>query len=241
MWPRRSKIGRMFGMIDKPPTAKARKKIIPAHLAVTAMRASGYKTTAYGLAGLIDNSIQAQSTEVEVTCVEERKMVQKRHLSRMPEIAVIDNGEGMTSEVLTMALEFGNGMRLADRSGIGRFGMGLPNASISQCRRLDVWTWQAGPDNAVHSYLDVDDIEAGAYDEVPEPQTDPVPQIWRERAAKIGSKGTLIVWTQFDQHRLTWASARGTLHNTEILIVRIYRKFIALGSIGIQIKIGRAH
>src|SRR3546814_730065 len=84
--------------------------------------------------------------------------------------------------------------------------------------------------------LDVDDIEAGAYDEVPEPQTDPVPQIWRERAAKIGSKGTLIVWTQFDQHRLTWASARGTLHNTEILIGRIYRKFIDLGSIGIRLK-----
>src|SRR3546814_17186215 len=87
-------------------------------------------------------------------------MVQKRQRARMTEIAVIDNGEGMTSEVLTMALEFGNGMRLADRSGIGRFGMGLPNASISQCRRLDVWTWQAGPDNAVHSYLDVDDIRS---------------------------------------------------------------------------------
>ena len=61
----------------------------------------------------------------------------------------------MTPDILTMALEFGNGMRLADRSGIGRFGMGLPNASISQCRRVDIWTWQAGPDNAVHSYLDV--------------------------------------------------------------------------------------
>src|SRR3546814_12888174 len=45
-----------------------------------------------------------------------------------------------------------------------------------------------------------------------------------------------IVWTQFDQHRLTWASARGTLHNTDILIGRIYRKFIDLGSIGIRLK-----
>lgn len=215
---------------------KARKKIIPAHLAVTAMRASGYKSTAYALAELIDNSIQAKATEVEVICVEERTMVQKRQRARMTEIAVIDNGEGMTPEILTMALEFGNGMRLADRSGIGRFGMGLPNASISQCRRVDVWTWQAGPNNAVHSYLDVGDIEGGAYDEVPEPEADPVPQIWRDRAAAIGSKGTLIVWSQFDQHRLTWASSRGTLHNTEILIGRIYRKFIDQGSIGIRLK-----
>src|SRR3546814_2500334 len=88
------------------------------------MRASGYKSTAYALAELIDNSIQAKATEVEVICVEERTMVQKRQRARMTEIAVIDNGEGMTSEVLTMALEFGNGMRLADRSGIGRLEIG---------------------------------------------------------------------------------------------------------------------
>src|SRR3546814_2990630 len=103
MWPRRSKIGRMFGMIDKPPTAKARKKIIPAHLAVTAMRASGYKSTAYALAELIDNSIQAKATEVEVICVEERTMVQKRQRARVTEIAVIDNSEGMTSQGIQRA------------------------------------------------------------------------------------------------------------------------------------------
>src|SRR3546814_5158864 len=103
MWPRRSKIGRMFGMIDKPPTAKARKKIIPAHLAVTAMRASGYKSTAYALAELIDNSIQAKATEVEVICVEERTMVQKRQRARMTEIAVIDNrSEEHTSELQSL-------------------------------------------------------------------------------------------------------------------------------------------
>jgi len=127
-------------------------------------------------------------------------------------------------------------MRLKDRSGIGRFGMGLPNASISQCRRVDVWTWQSGIDNALHCYLDLDQIEAGEIDDVPEPEQTPVPPKWRERSSVIGSKGTLIVWSKFDDHRLTWATAKTTLYNTEMLIGRIYRKFIDLGTTQIHLR-----
>lgn len=215
----------------------ARRKIFPPELTVRALRDSGYKNSAYALAELIDNSIQANATEVEVICVEERVMLQERRRARMTEIAVIDNGDGMDANVLTIALEFGNGMRLKDRTGIGRFGMGLPNASISQCHRVDVWSWQAGPDNAVHSYLDVREIEQGLYDEVPPVRADPVPDAWRERAKSIGSKGTLIVWSGLDPARLTWAGARGTLHHTEMLVGRIYRKFIDQGKVEIRLKV----
>ena len=43
--------------------------IIPPELAVKAMRDSGYRNTAYALAELIDNSIQADASEVELICV----------------------------------------------------------------------------------------------------------------------------------------------------------------------------
>ena len=222
-------------MADDQGKPGTRGKIIPARLAVKAMRDSGYKSTAYALAELIDNSIQAEADDVEVICIEEKSLINTRQRARICEIAVIDNGKGMDADVLSMALQFGNGMRLQDRTGIGRFGMGLPNASISQCKRVDVWTWQSGVANALHSYLDVDEIEQGKIDDVPEPDDLAVPKAWLARSGIIGPKGTLVVWSLFDEHRLTWSSSRSTLYNTEMLVGRIYRKFIDDGRISINL------
>jgi len=199
------------------------------------MRDSGYKNTAYALAELIDNSIQAEADLVEVFCVERRVLVSQRERRRITEIAVFDNGYGMNAITLRSALQFGNGTRLDDRSGIGRFGMGLPNASISQCRRVDVWTWQAGPNNALHTYLDLDEIEAGNIRVVPEPAAVGVPDAWRLRSKEVGTTGTLVVWSGFGDNRLTWRGARPTLEHTEVLSGRMYRKFIHEGSVEIRL------
>ena len=42
--------------------------IVPVHLAVQAMRDNGYKNAAYAIAELMDNSIQAGATQVELLC-----------------------------------------------------------------------------------------------------------------------------------------------------------------------------
>ena len=200
--------------------------IIPTELAVRAMRDSGYRNTDYALAELIDNSVQANASQVDVVCFEVMKQVNQRKSRRIDQIAVIDNGDGMTPETLRIALQFGNGTHLKDRKGIGRFGMGLPNSSISQCRRLEVWSWQAGPQNAMWTYLDVDEIEQGLLKSVPIPEQRPVPQEWRDRSNVIGTSGTLVLWSNFDDHRLQWRGAKATLENTEVLIGRMYRKLI---------------
>lgn len=209
--------------------------IVPPELAVKAMRDSGYRNTAYALAELIDNSIQANATEVELVCLEQYETVNSQNRLRLSKIATIDNGDGMTAQTLAIALQFGNGTHLSDRAGIGRFGMGLPNSSISQCRRLDVWTWQNGPDNAYHSYLDVDEIENGTKSRVPTPTVKPVPKEWRDRSNVIGTSGTLVVWSRFEEYRLTWRGATATLRNTEALVGRMYRKFIHEGKATIHL------
>ncbi len=191
------------------------------------MRDSGYKNTAFALAELIDNSIQAGATSVEVLCAEEQAVVNKNVGRRLAKIGVLDNGSGMDGLTLRRALQFGNGTHLLDRSGMGRFGMGLPNSSISQCRRVDVWTWRAGPANALHTYLDLDEILSGTTREVPEPEADGVPREWYSpRSENLSTTGTLVVWSEFERTRLTWKHAKATLDNTEILIGRMYRKFI---------------
>ena len=217
------------------PTNGQSAAIIPAHLAIRAMRDSGYQNTAYALAELIDNSVQASAAEIEVFCIEQFSVVNQRRRRRLHEIAVLDNGHGMDRATVRMALQFGNGTRLDDRVGIGRFGMGLPSASISQARRVDVWSWENGPDNAMHSFISLDDVEANRMDEVPEPQRESVPVRWRHMSSAIGGTGTLVVWSQLDHQRLTWKSARLTLDNTERIVGRIHRRFIADNSVSIRL------
>jgi len=210
-------------------------QIIPASLAITAMRDSGYKSTAYALAELIDNAQQAKATVIELLCLEKREHIKIRSRSRLSEVAVLDNGEGMDHRTLRLALQFGNGKYLKDRSGIGRFGMGLPNASISQARKVEVWTWQNGLDNALYSYLDVVEIESGRLKEIPDPQHKQLPKKWRKLSNNISKSGTLVVWSDLELHRLTWKGGKATLENTERVVGRIYRRFIQDGSIRIRL------
>ena len=210
-------------------------EIVPPELAVKAMRDSGYKNTAYALAELIDNSVQANATTVEIICIEAYRRVNERSRRRIHAIGILDNGVGMLPETLRLALQFGNGTHLTDREGIGRFGMGLPNSSISQCRRIEVWTWQNGPDNAMYTYLDVDEIERRKMFAVPESVHRRLPDEWRTRSGNIHTAGTLVVWTNFDDHRLSWRGALATLRNTESLVGRMYRKFIDDGRLSIRL------
>ncbi len=221
--------------IEPVETSRLDGEIIPLDLAVKAMRDSGYKNTAYALAELIDNSVQAGADSVEVICIEEKQQIKERTRRRIQAIAILDNGEGMSPEILRLALQFGNGTHLTDRKGIGRFGMGLPNSSISQCRRLEVWTWQNGPDNAMYTYLDINQIENRKMFVVPLPSHTPLPREWRVRSEIIETTGTLVLWSDFDDHRLSWRGAKATLKNTESLIGRMYRKFIDSGLLSIRL------
>ena len=237
-WPQHFVTGKMFGMnkvIEQKDTEDDAGFIIPPDLAVKAMRDSGYRNTAYALAELIDNSIQAEASEVELVCVEKYEQVNSHQRLRLQEIGTIDNGKGMSAETLSIALQFGNGTHLEDRAGIGRFGMGLPNSSISQCRRLDVWTWTNGPDNAIHSYLDVGEIQGRTLKRVPPPSPSPVPEKWRKRSEILKTSGTLVVWSDFEEYRLTWRGGEATLRNTETIIGRMYRKFINDGRVTIHL------
>ena len=178
--------------------------IVPTHLAVQAMRDNGYKNAAYAIAELMDNAIQAGATHVELLCGEKTSLVEQRSRTRVEQIAVLDNGCGMDADVLRMAMQFGNGTRLdaGQQTGIGRFGMGLPASSVSQCTRVDVWTWQSGVESALHTYLDLDQIKQRLQSSVPRPAAQAVPSLWREAGREWGPSGTLVVWSNLD--KCTW-------------------------------------
>ena len=201
--------------------------IVSAKLTIEAMRDSGYKDTDHALAELIDNSVEAGADLIEVVAVETPPDPNRSHArARVSEIAVVDNGVGMDRTTLRRALKFGDGTRL-DRSsrGIGRFGVGLPQSSISQCKRVDIWTWQNGATNAFHCYLDLEEIKTSGRKDVPEVMPEAVPDRWLEIAENVSAPtGTLVVWSQLD--RVRWSGGTKTLKRTAELCGRIYRKFL---------------
>jgi hypothetical protein len=207
--------------------------IVPVHLVVKAMRDSGYRNAAYAIAELMDNAIQAGATDVELLCGERTEFLRQRQRTRVHEIAVLDNGCGMDADVLRMALQFGNGTRLDDYSGIGRFGMGLPNSSISQARRVEVWSWQNGRDNALYTYLDIDEIANQNLRQIPEPKPKAIPKIWREVGKAFGKTGTLVVWSSLD--RVMWRTAKSIIDHSEFLVGRMYRYFLKDGLVKIRL------
>ena len=201
--------------------------IVSANLTIEAMRDSGYKSTDHALAELIDNSVEANATLVEVVSVETPPDPNQPYgRAQIAEIAVSDDGEGMDRHTLRRALKFGDGTRLdRSRRGIGRFGVGLPQSSVSQCRRVEIWTWQNGPDNALHCYLDLDEIKAEGRQVVPAPTHVPVPGRWKSVLESTDDPtGTLVVWSNLD--RVRWRRGRKTLERTAELCGRIYRKFL---------------
>ena len=199
--------------------------IVDIRMTVEAMRDSGYKSTTHALAELIDNSIESRATTIEIFGVSR----QDSHTGRftLKELAVLDNGGGMDKDTLRGSLRYGHGTR-QQRRGIGRFGLGLPNSSMSQARRVDVWSWRSGAPNARHVQLSIDDVERGAR-EILEPMSQSIPEIYREASRNVfGDSGTLVVWSDLD--RVEWKQASTTFKHTETLLGRIYRRFLAKSS-----------
>ncbi len=157
---------------------------------VLATRHTGYRDISSALAELVDNSLQAESTRVDIFVREV-----DQHLNRSILVGVLDNGLGMTASALQTALQFGGTSRFDDRSGLGRFGMGLPNSSVSQTRRLEVYSWQHGG-RALHTYLDVDEVASGRLHTIPTPQPRRLPE-WVPKS--VAPSGTLVLWTRCDR------------------------------------------
>lgn len=176
---------------------------------IRAIRESGYLSITTALAELVDNSLQAAATEVAIT-------ISRDDADALPEIAVEDNGVGMTKAELSACLRFGGTSRFDGRQSFGRFGMGLPAASLSQARRVEVTAWH-GHRPEYRVAIDVDAIAGGA-----------APALVATRVGPSTSDaGTRVRWLQCDRieyRRLAWLER--ALHRD---LGRMYRRFLCAG------------
>jgi Histidine kinase-, DNA gyrase B-, and HSP90-like ATPase len=181
---------------------------------VQATRDSGYRSTTSAVAELVDNSLQAEATQISIE-------IRESEDSEYPFVLLVsDNGVGMTSTVLRQSLRFGGSSRFDDRSGLGRYGMGLPNASLSQAKKVEVWTSSEGK-RPIYTYLDVDEIASCELTEVPKPCRGESPH---GTTLDSENTGTVIQWSKcdrLDNRRITTLEKK-----ISQLLGRMYRYFI---------------
>lgn len=152
----------------------------------------GYRDIGYtfngAVADLVDNSIAAQATEVRID------MVWEGHQSYL---VISDNGDGMTRAELEEAMRLGSDQDY-DPDDLGKFGLGLKTASISQCKVLQVGSRRRGDEHAVDVLrFDIDHIERTNNWEVIRQGTESLPSIARDWLAR--THGTVVVWSNLDR------------------------------------------
>lgn len=196
-------------------------RVLDAKTSIKSMRDAGYKNEAYAIAELMDNSIQASADLVELITFSKANDSGRKNIDS---IAIFDNGKGMPPGLLQRSLSFGQGDNQHDSDGMGKFGFGLPSASISQCKHVDVWSW-TNPDEIYKTHIDVDDMLDGNGEDVPAPTRDTLPDNIKKAIGDVlPDSGTVVLWSKID--RATWKTAAAISKHVEHEIGRMYRYYI---------------
>ena len=177
---------------------------------VQAVRDAGYLSLSTALAELVDNSIEAEAHRIDIN-------ISKASGQSHPEVRVVDDGHGMTASELRDCLRFGGTSRFNRRESFGRFGMGLPTASLSQARRVDVVSWAQGlrPGKVT---LDVDEVGRSCAGSCLTPE---------DEQYLNGASGCAITWTRCDriEGRRIGSAEKAVRRD----LGRMYRHFLADG------------
>ncbi len=196
--------------------------------ALISQRASGYQNTQYALAELIDNAFDAEAGIVKVIFFEKRDN-NRRYID---EITVSDDGTGMSSDVLKTCLQFGATTNtdldaVVAQKKKGKFGFGLPNASLSQCKNITVYSWQdGGPPSSTK--LNLSELEGTKSIDIPPLQEAHLSNHYDRAGAVLSTaSGTIVSWKNCD--RLSYAKGETLCAKSRPLLGTIYRYLIADG------------
>lgn len=112
---------------------------------IESMRSLGYSFPV-AIADLLDNSISAKAKNIDIISTPGLE----------PSLIILDDGTGMTEKELCEAMRYGSSNPLETRreNDLGRFGLGMKAASLSQCRKLIVVSKKEGELSAYSWNLD---------------------------------------------------------------------------------------
>lgn len=151
---------------------------------MAALRSMGYDFS-QAVADVVDNSVDAGATTVHVGVYADLEAPACSY------VAIMDNGSGMTDEQLIKAMTLGSSGSSVDD--LGKFGMGMKTASLSQCNRLMVGTVRSG---AFSGYCwDMDLLKRKSQWILESVELSEFPESARNHF-KTTKSGTVVLWTK---------------------------------------------
>lgn len=168
----------------------------------------------------IDNSIQADATIINIK-------FEPSGTHEIDKVIFSDNGTGMDSFVLQRCLRLGYSSRFNDRSGIGRFGVGMTKGAFHECRRIDVYSKADGGDWEF-TYLDLDEIKEKDIGDGENSWKIPAP-IKKSPNNLVDSAliplqhGTIVIWSKYDRAP---DRRQNILDEFRVYIGRVFRHYI---------------
>ena len=209
-----------------------RAALVQVDRALESSRDSGFNLTAAS-GEPVDNSIEAGATIIRLW-TDRRKTDKHEEIQR---IVFADNGIGIQPDILPHVLSLGFSTRYNQRDGLGRFGVGLKLAALSQGRRVDIYTKPAGSSGVYHSFIDLDLIKSGEQEFIDLNTVKDFPSDLKElmvdpRSNEPFESGTLVIWSKID--RLASGGKYGSSLNERLqdltkFLARGYRRFIDKG------------
>ena len=196
---------------------------------VRGIREIGYRHTGTALDEMIDNSYESGASNIHIVLHDDGSAGRKNNVSQ---IAIIDDGAGMIPEMIRVAVLWGGTDRENNRTGIGRFGYGLPSSCVSQGRRFEVYSAPEG--GKVHMCaVDLDEIEHGDYNNesgeiiVPAAKATNLPRFVQDYVKEHlpdgqFTKGTVVVIDKLDKP--TWKSINAMANNLMEHFGLVYNK-----------------
>ena len=167
------------------------------------------------IAEVIDNSIQAKAQNIKIR-MEFKKPIDKNK-PRPSVMAFGDDGIGMNEKTLQKCLVLGESGRGNDRTGIGRFGVGMTNGAISVCNKIQVY---ARPHQGNWHFVELDlkelDDDGAPYITIIEQK--PLPDKYKDL---VGDIGTLVIWSDIDR-----ISSDFNTPDLDHWLSRTFRKYI---------------
>lgn len=158
---------------------------------IESLRGTGYSLET-ALADLIDNSIAAGACTVDLIL---------DWNDGNPYVIIIDDGKGMSEDHIVEAMRFGGAgpAKARDSADLGRFGLGLKTASLSQCRRLTVVSRRDSLTSAFCWDLDHIRKTGDAWELL-----EGVPPSVSHLAAPLHARpsGTVVIWDRIDFGRV---------------------------------------
>jgi hypothetical protein len=174
--------------------SNSKELLLPSAL-LESLRSIGY-TLDTASADIIDNSITAKAGRISIRFLWN---------NGKPWIAICDDGCGMSPQELTEAIQFGSKSPNAKRDSddLGRFGLGMKTASLSQCRHMTVVSKKGGALSAGEWNLDAmvsdgaTEWKAHLLDTDALPKDEILSGLIAKHLAAIKS-GTIVLWQNLD-------------------------------------------